>query len=277
MADLEYSSEALNARNEFLGIKTVIYVEGDDDVLFWTEIFSEVADDKFEVEPMGGSMQLDNRIKEIESGKIKAIAARDSDFLKILQKSTKHPRVLYTHSYSIENSLYVTDSILELTKSFCKNNKVQKSECEEWLTTLAKNIAPLVHIDIANEHSLSGQPTIGDNCARFMQGNTVCSSKVSNFVDEASKKIPLDSIKIYKNKIGADCLPVINNIRGHFLATAVHKYIVQRAKEFGKKVSISYESLYSSAITCFKNLLSRNSHPHKDYYISAATKAWKSL
>ena len=80
MRDLEYSPDALNAKSAFYRAKTMIYVEGDDDLMFWEEVFSQVPDFAFEIESVGGSPELDKHIKNIEAGSLDAIAARDERF-----------------------------------------------------------------------------------------------------------------------------------------------------------------------------------------------------
>lgn len=102
MSDLFYSDDALNVRNVFLRVKTIVYVEGDDDVPFWEEVFSRIPEASFEIETAGGSNQLDLYIDKIVSGHLQAVAARDSDFLRHLGNTKDDPRILYTFGYSIE-------------------------------------------------------------------------------------------------------------------------------------------------------------------------------
>jgi hypothetical protein len=91
MPDISYSDEALNVRNAFFGAKVIVYVEGDDDVLFWHEVFEQVADDHFEVESVGGVENLDEYIRKIAAGQLSAIAARDADFLPIIGVCSSNP------------------------------------------------------------------------------------------------------------------------------------------------------------------------------------------
>lgn len=279
MPELDYSYDALNVRNAFFRVKTIIYVEGDDDVLFWEEIFSQVTTEKFKVEPLFGSPTLDKYVEQIANGQLEAIAARDSDFLSHMGLRVSNPRVVYSYGHSIENSLYITDSIQHLTKLFCKNSKITLAECETWVNTLAKEIATLVYLDIANMCSNSGLDTIGDNCSRFMKGRTsamTCPQKIAAHIAQLTPKLPGSAIQIAESVVGNDVLSVISHLRGHFLATMVHRYIVERAKSFGRKVSISSESLYASAMTYFAKSINYK-HPHKDHYIRVASAAWAAI
>jgi len=81
MADLFYSDEALNVKSAFYRANSMVFVEGDDDVLFWHEVFLKIPEASVEVESAGGSDQIDQYITKILSGELQAIAARDSDFL----------------------------------------------------------------------------------------------------------------------------------------------------------------------------------------------------
>jgi hypothetical protein len=279
MLDLSYSDDALNVRNAFFGAKAIVYVEGDDDVLFWQEVFSRVTDEPFEVESLGGSPALDEHIAKIASGQLQAIAARDADFLPILGKRCKHPKVVYTFGYSIENSLYVTTTLTQLVRLWCKSPRVTAAECAEWLSTLAGTCGPLVHLDAANTLTSAGVATLGDNCSRYMtsaNSATACPTKVAAAVTAIAAKLPSGAVATATASVGAKPEDVLTNLRGHFLASAVHRYIAKRAKSFGRKVSISAESLYAAAIVQFAMTLNAD-HPHKAHYLDSAKKAWHSV
>ena len=188
MRDIFYSDEAINIRNAFLGVDVIIYVEGDDDVLFWSDIFSKVAPpSRFEVEPANGAENLDEYIAKINDGTIAAIAARDSDFLKAHNKIINHPRIIYTVGYSIENSLYTTDILMRLSQSWCKSIKIGLNECEEWFSCIIDNFSDLICLDIANSLNNGGEATIGDNCTKFMKSQTShipCTKKIATHIEK---------------------------------------------------------------------------------------------
>ncbi|CAN7407318.1 DUF4435 domain-containing protein [Acidovorax sp. LjRoot118] len=277
--DASYSDDALNIRHAFFEAKTIVYVEGDDDVLFWQEIFSQVADDAFEIESVGGAPALDAYISKIDAGQLRAIAARDADFLPILGNCKKNPKIIYTFGYSIENSLYVSDSIAQLVRAWCKSPLVTVSDCGNWLEEFAATVKPLVHLDAANAISFAGLPTIGDNCSRYMMDNNspnACPKKVNLAASSIFAKIDPSALASASATIGTLPSDVLIHMRGHFLASAVHQYITKQAKNYGRKVSISAESLYAAAIMHFSGALSLT-HPHKNHYISSAISAWKAI
>lgn len=279
MPDLSYSDDALNVRGAFFGAKTVVYVEGDDDVMFWQEVFAQVADKHFEVESVGGSTTLDDYILKISSGQLVAIAARDADFLPLLGECSQDPKVVYTQGYSIENSLYVAEAVAQLARAWCKSNRISIATCELWLEHLAEAVAPLVHLDIANATSASGVATVGENCSRFMasaNSENACPTKIAQMVALSAPNIPRSAIEAAELVVGITPEKVLAHLRGHFLASAIHRFIVRHAKSFGRKVSISAESLYAAAIAHFAATI-RTIHPHRTYYIEAARIAWQSL
>jgi hypothetical protein len=279
MPELSYSDDALNVRNAFFGAKVIVYVEGDDDVLFWHEIFSQVADDHFEVEPVGGAPALDEYICKIEAGRLSAIAARDADFLPLTGSCCPCPRVLYTYGYAVENSLYITEILMNLARSWCKTHRISVATCQSWLDEFAKGIASLVHLDIANTTSSAGVQTIGDNCTRFMKSAnsaTVCPTKVAKALALVAPKIPRSALSSAETVVGSSPDLVLRYLRGHALASAIHRFVVNQAKTFGRKVSISAESLYAAAIAHFSRTL-KTRHPHRTHYLNASTNAWKSI
>ena len=279
MPELSYSDEALNVRGAFFGAKAIVYVEGDDDVLFWQEVFSRVTDEMFEVESVGGSPALDEHIQRIASGRLHAIAARDSDFLPILGTCCPHPRVVYTFGYSIENSLYVSKTLTQLVRLWCKSPRINLAECTEWINNLAATVGPLVHLDAANAVSAAGVATLGDNCSRYMtsaSSATACPTKVAAAVASIGTRIPAGAAASATASVGTEPDALLTYLRGHFLASAVHRYIVKRAKALGRKVSISAESLYAAAVVQFARTLDSD-HPHRDHYLSSARAAWRAV
>jgi Protein of unknown function (DUF4435) len=278
MPDLSYSDDALNVRNAFFRAKAIVYVEGEDDVLFWHGVFSKVTDEPFEVESLGGAPALDEHIAKIATGKLQGIAARDADFLPLLGKCNQSPRILYTFGYSIENSLYTATTLAQLVRVWCKSPRISVDECADWLRSLADKVGPLVNLDAANAISAAGVATVGDNCGRYMTSRhsaSICPHKVAADVSAITPKISAHAIatvdEIIKDKDAA-----LVHLRGHFLASAVHRYIVSRAKAFGKKVSLSTESLYAAAIVQFVSSMDAE-HPHKGHYVDSARTAWQAI
>lgn len=279
MAELQYSDDALNVRNNFFKVDSIVYVEGDDDVLFWQEVFAHIPDARLEIEAVGGSNEIDQIIEKIKTGQVNSIAARDADFLAIQGTSLTHPRIIYTYGYSIENSLYTIESLTILARLWCKTNKIPLTECATWLTSLASEAKQLIHLDLANRLSNCGISTITDNCTRFMTSQTSCtpcSNKISTQAIVGIQTIPQADQTHAEAALGDLPENLLRWIRGHFLATAVLKFIHAKAKALGRKIDLSYDALYATAISNFGRTLP-TSHPHKNYYLQIASSAYQSL
>jgi len=268
MSDIEYSSDALNTINKFYRVDVVVYVEGDDDIVFWQCIFEAFSNVRVDIHPLSGSSQLDNYIEKIKEGTLNAIAARDSDYLEFVNKKHSHPRILYTYGYSIENSLHTVYSIQQMCKVSLRGGKVSLSDCNDWLRHFSLGFKELLKLDIANEIEGAGIEVLGDNCTRFMENESsdlVSYEKTIVHKDKISERLRLES----KNKVNALNIETDQNIlrwlRGHLLVSGMHKFISNRLKDSGRKSNISYEQIYTNSIHQFCASLN-NGHPHNLYY-----------
>lgn len=279
MADFFYSDEALNVKSAFYRVETMVYVEGDDDRLFWHHVFSEIPNVSVQVETAGSSDQIDQCIIKILSGKIQGIAARDSDFLPHTTGLENDPRILYTFGYSIENSLYTAESIPVLATQWCKNPNIPTLDSTDWLTNVVATLKPLIHLDLANRMSNGGVCTVTNNCTPFMKSQKSClpcSSKVSTQVNRATALVPADAQALAMKKLDGCPEELIRWLRGHFLASAVLKYLHSKAKGLDRNFSLSSHALYLAAIGHFGHVLGV-SHPHREYYRQAADAAYKAI
>ncbi|HEY5580248.1 MAG TPA: DUF4435 domain-containing protein [Rhodoferax sp.] len=275
MESIEYSIDALNVKSAFYGARAMVYVEGDDDVLFWQKILAKTTGINFEIESVGGCGEIDKYITKIESGQLNSLVARDSDLIPLTINKSFNPKVLYTQGYSIENTMYSAETLHQLATVWCKSNKVTVIDCQAWLDELAKAFAPLLHLDIANAMSNEDTKTIGDNCTRFMKSQSSevpCSTKVASYASEIQKLFSSQSISNAKIAIGTDTNRIILFLRGHFLVSAVIKFLVNKAKAFGKKVTISADSLYAAALLHFGGSFGPT-HPHYLHYSKSSDAA----
>jgi len=279
MSDFEYSLDALNAKSAFLRVDSIVYVEGEDDVPFWHEVFSNVTGFRFQVEPRGGSNELDKYICLIESGELNAVAARDADYLPFCGTISKSPKVVYTIGYSIENTLYTTSSIHALAKQWCKAPTLPMNVCTGWLHDFASKIAPLVAQDIANAKSSTGLNVLHDNCSQFMRSKTSCNpctEAIQNKFNEIRDKLPKDTLNEATEALGENPEKVILTIRGHFLSSAVARFISKQAQTLERKISLSGDGLYTSAMTYLAGSFNEN-HPHYNHYMKNVNAAIDAL
>lgn len=279
MDNFEYSLDALNVKNEFYQTKTIVYVEGDDDVLFWECVFGLVPNFPVKVESVGGSDQLDKYIERISSNEMAAIAARDADFLRVAGKCVSFPRVLYTYGYAIENSVYSTEIIHQMVRAWCKSSKIDSARCDVWLSSLGAEFSELVALDIANFLSDAGVAVLDNNCTRFMEGQSSadpCRAKIALHESAVREQLSARAIKKGRTAVSATVSAPVDNLRGHFLATAVLKFLLSTAKSLNKKITVSADSMYAAAIAHFSRALDK-AHPHRQYYLQASLSAANSF
>jgi hypothetical protein len=279
MADLEYSVDALNVKHAFYRAETMVYVEGEDDVLFWDVILSQTTNMKYEIESVGGSAEIDKYIAKLETAQLLAIVARDSDLLPLLGKKSENPCILYTIGYSIENSLYTVETLLPLAKSWCKSTKITEQECRDWFENLSNQFLTLLQLDLANAFGNAGVQTIGDNCTRFMKNQSSaqpCNQKIERYVNQAKALIAEDLLAEAELMLGDDLTKIGLFLRGHFLQSAVIKFLANKAQSYGKKATVSADALYAAALAIFKSIFS-NHHPHYGHYVAAAVRAEAAL
>lgn len=278
VTDFEYSIEALNTRSKFLGVSVLIYVEGDDDEVFWDNIFSKVPNFNYLIESLGGSEEINKCIKKVECDGLNAIIARDSDYLKHNKKVSEKDNIIYTFGYSIENTLYNKKSIYEITRNCCKSLAVKVDEFDGLFDLFSEKFELLLAMDIVNSSLGLGLEVLYDNCESFMSGrvsSTPCDKKISekiNCIKDKIDKIYIDGVlKEIKQENS-----VVLSIRGHFFASWVSKLINNYAARRGKKISLSGDGLYAAAMTYFSGNFNE-SHPHYEYYMNAALRAKNSL
>ncbi|PPU26847.1 DUF4435 domain-containing protein [Xanthomonas arboricola] len=274
MASLEWSADALNVIGEFYGAETVVYVEGDDDVPFWTSIFKKVSQDRFSVQPLGGSEEVEKYISRIEEDDVRIFVARDSDYIGLGGKGSFHPRVIYSYGYSIENTIYTADIVSKIAGICHRNVDPGQQAVEDWLADSFKLISPLVHLDAASTLHSVGVKVLGSNCAMFMESSRspiFSKTKIDKFKSNVASKISEALVQDVSSKMSKYSAKGVCMIRGHFLVSAILRYIANHAKK-----NVSYETLYTSAMSTFDQLIGPK-HPHYRYYENSISNAVKSL
>lgn len=265
MAELVYSDNALNAKAAFFRAEIIAYVEGDDDVAFWETIFSALTKKKIHVEECGGREEVEKWIEKISAGTVDAISALDRDHrFHTDERLYLSPKILFTFGHSVENTLFTPITTAKVIRAVSRKS-CDESTCAEWFRRFMLSVRPLVVLDIANEIGGCGENTIGDNCSRFMQDLHVCPSKIRLVSEPASKKIPkryIDSAKMSLRKRGETTM---RSVRGHFLHSAILKYVSLMCEQLNRRVSLSNDALYALFLSNFENQFTPK-HPHYAFY-----------
>ncbi|MDQ2044859.1 DUF4435 domain-containing protein [Pseudoalteromonas sp. 20-92] len=272
MDDFYHSEDANNIVHLFYNADVMVYVEGEDDVPFWEVVFNSLAEYKVEVQEVGGSNELAKYIEELELGKLQGVIACDSDF-EILKGNLRNPNIIRTYGYAIENSLICPSTILKVIRSVGKISakNIPSQELGVWLSYFTRIMKNLVIYDVHNELNGLGISVVGDNCSKFLKSkksHDVCEIKVNEFIANIGFSVSQNEIDTIINLIGEIPRDFSDFIRGHFLFSAVSKFISASIKQINSKVSISNDALFGSLLLAFENNFDEE-HKHYNYYSDA--------
>lgn len=271
MDELEYSADAINTLNRFHRCENIVFVEGEDDELFWTTVFRVCMGTEVVAQSMGSCTQLDRQIERIVNEDLNVLAARDSDFLRVNGQHVEDDRVLYTWGYAIENSLYTADCVSSIASIWTRGRQLGlEEECDAWLNEFYAALDELIRYDAANARHQCGLSVLGDNFTRFAKDGTkvaVASKKVATQIATLAQTISQEMLQMAE---GIET--VFAWLRGHFLASAVRQFIVGKLRQVGLNKQMSTDSMYTNAMLHFEHSLQAN-HPHRDYYERIAARA----
>ena len=267
MASIDYSQDASNILDKFYRCDALVYVEGDDDVPFWSIAFKVFAGANVEVQAVNGSVELDKWIDRIVEEDLRIVAARDSDFIMLAVQAVLDESVVYTYGYSIENSLYHVVSLSEMSSVMCRKYRADVVGCKQWLTDFFDKLKILISCDVAYHVFNKGESVVSDNCTRFMESeksSLLDQKKLDAKISEIKSKMGVEEIEYAQNLINTHGVDFHFHLKGHFLASAAQKYLSTNVKEFGKGNSVSFEAMYAAAIEYI-----RGNFPHipgADFY-----------
>ncbi len=270
MPELAYSDDALNVLGAFYNSEKLLYVEGEDDVVFWEVLLDKLGKKNLKVQSVGGIEELKKYIHKVATGAIDANVARDADFTHI-EKKPRERGVIYTYGHSVENTIFSATSICTVIRTYGRVTKraIDEGDCESWLSDFHAAFAPLVTYDAANEIGGHGLSVLTNNCTRFML------SELSPIPDPAKIQQKIGELSlnpdIHKtmmsthNKINKCRRTHADLIRGHFLMSATLKYMNSKLKRLSGNKKISVDALFSNAMLAFESTFNR-SHRHFSHY-----------
>ena len=143
MDSLEYSIDALDAKSLFYNKDFTVFVEGKDDILFWSYLF-KLGNISAYIEDVGGDKEIDKYINKILFEHATFIVACDNDHKPFLNDYEVHPQIKTTYGYSIENSMYSTSVINDIV---CKLGRISidvKDFIENWADQFATDVFELL-------------------------------------------------------------------------------------------------------------------------------------
>ena len=278
VASLDYSAEALNVKRRFLGVDAILYVEGQDDVVFWSVVLNAcIVSLKIEVQSVGSCTGIDRIIKLIENHEVSALAARDLDYLPIRSCKSTSPLVMYTVGYSIENTLVNASSLAEIAASLSRTTVSDVADAENWLNRFWQSIHRLVTTDLLSQLSSNPRSVMGDNCAKFMKdsrSSDVCDKKISEAISNTERTQFDGDQHFHDLRSSPDSSNLI--VRGHFLFSAALRYVNYYAQRHRKSASLSNEAFTTMLLSNWR-LTFNKTHKDFDYYSKCMKLAVSSL
>jgi hypothetical protein len=267
---LEYSVDALNVKSEFYDCDKIVYVEGDDDVLFWEFLFGYFTNLKIKCEALGSSTQLDLMIPKVVNGEVLDYIARDADYLTLNNENINHQNIFYTYGYSIENSLYLSESLRRIIRVWCRGSEIKREEVQGWIDDFCEKTKHLILYDIANYKFKCSNKVLGDNCSMFLasaHSHIIDQEKVNASITTISNKIPREFFNQAELLFNGSGYQFQDVVKGHFFVSGIQKFIQFIMKKFGRNAGLSFEALYSNAVLIFDKIFSTE-HPHYAHYQS---------
>ena len=257
MAELEYSNEALESKAFFYNKKITVYVEGKDDPLFWSSLFS-LADLETYVESVGGKNELEKYKRKIIDEGAEFYLAMDNDNSEFIGNHYENDFIIKTYGYSIENTMY--QSILPIEKmisNICRKKLDLSKEFNEWIDKFSMEVYELIVYDIANNKYQKGVSIFGDNCYRFLKNQNsheICSAKTGQFIDKIKHHFTKEELLSVREQIEKSEKELWFLIKGHFISNALLNLIKNIIrKEIGTSKTITPDFLYSITMDCFEN------------------------
>lgn len=269
MPNLSYSDDALNVLSDFYGVSHMLFVEGDDDVVFW-EMILDIFDVRgFKVKAVDGKEEVEKYIAKIEGGLLDSWIAKDSDYSMIAGNSASD-KVLVTYGHSIENSILNIKSVFKAIRSLGRVSisQVKEKDIKEWLDEFLDSFDKLIVADVVNDINGLGVRILGNNCTRFMtseKSHNPCIRKIEGQLSgpvRATVEPHMDEVRTAIRKSGREIHDVV---RGHFLFSAYLKYVNYRIKSAGSFKKASNDAFFSTCVVVFDQSVDRKSNHFLHY------------
>ncbi len=270
MTEFSYSTGAESIMNQFHGVDVMVYVEGQDDIPFWEFMFTKFTSISIEVQDVGSCSELEPYMQKIVSNQLNAIVACDMDFTAFNSDGFDHKNIIKTFSYSIENSMLHIDNIHKAIKVIGRlpSRNVRKEDVEDWLHDFYIQLEQLIKMDIYNEVNNLGVSVVGNNSTRLMRSRVsseLCSDKIEKYISKTIPQLTGYNHSVIDDLISEAGLENKQLLRGHFLFSAVSKFVKNYIKSKGINVSLSNDALYSALILSLESTFTESNNEFQYY------------
>lgn len=249
--DLSIAAQNVEAR--FYNKLGIVYVEGDDDLIFWAQYFDPK---RFEIRKVDGCKNLDDYEDGILHHGLKCIVAKDADYSSYVSTTHGHPLIVCTLSHSIECVMYCPYNVNACLKRLARTFDDYVAEIKQMYDEFFTDTKELVTYDIANNVFGVGCSVCGDSCIPFMESNhsvKVSVGKRDAFIGKIASLFSKEQINKAKQLLGSDKRELRQIAKGHFQTSFVTNLLKKMTAQItqDRAPSISNDALYALLITCF--------------------------
>jgi hypothetical protein len=220
-----YSSSALSTIHKFFGVENVIYVEGEDDIPFWDCVLKGCGfSKKTKILSSGGSSNLSDYIEDIVDSGSSIIVALDRDLSIYLGQQYHHNQIIYSYSYSIENSLFQPELISDIINMLYKDQENYMLSIKLWMYEIEKKLYEMIVYNAANHLFGRGVRVfhedvimITDKNNRFKIDDSLLEKKLAIIRNNFS----IEEYRYAEYYVKNCCFSLWNQIKGHYLESIV--------------------------------------------------------
>lgn len=246
----QLSIGAQNVEAKFYGKLAIVYVEGADDKVFWSQYFDK---GRFEIRKKDGCRNLDDIIDAIINKGLRQIVACDADYSFYEKGHIAHPLIVMTVSHSIESVMYCPVNLNACVQKLARDLDDHLDEINTVYDSFCSDIKEMLVYDIVNNVYKHGHSIFGDSCVRFLKSNQ--SVKADNDKIEKllnTKLFPEEELNHVRDLMKKDERSIRQITKGHFQTGFVINLLKQMVSTISGENcgTLSLDSLYALLVKC---------------------------
>lgn len=259
MAELQYSKAALDTLRFFHRRRFIVFVEGKEDVPFWSTVFALAGASDVYFKIAGGEREVVKYVSSIVDEGADIFVARDSDFSEFIGDMQDHPRIMHTYGYSIENTMCSVEALAALLRIHLFSNDDHNDEAQSWFSDSEATAFRLVVLDLAARLHGKGVEVPVGNATRFLDKKHArfSAASIASTNKSIEPKIAASAINAAAQSLATCGKPCRYYFRGHFILSAVAQFLCRRVHAVsGHSLVLSTDALYGALVahltTCLR-------------------------
>lgn len=256
MDKLVRGANALGVMHKFYNKDFTVWVEGDEDIIFWDTIFKSNNYNNVNIKKANGKELLQVYIDRVTDEDAKIIVACDSDYMLVEDKVKNHDRIVFTYGYSIENSMYCPKIISNMIMKLSRKKIDISEDIEKWYDEVLEEFNDLLIYDCANEKYTKSVEIMGGSSNRYIKKKTckIDNNSIINKINQIKEYFSdeeFENSKMYLKGFNKEKRFLV---RGHFLTDLVRAKIkIESEKIRGGGINISNDTIYIETVDGCKN------------------------